>query len=128
MPVLQRSVTGLWAVLRRPLNLALLIGGSVVVTGGYMAAIYFSTRAFGGDLGFQQVGAIYLAASAVAAAAPTPGGLGALEAATIAGLVAAGMPNDIAVPSVFLFRLATFWLPILPGWVTFQYMQREDYL
>ena len=72
--------------------------------------------------------AIYLAASAVAAAAPTPGGLGALEAAAIAGLVAAGMPNDIAVPSVFLFRLATFWLPILPGWVAFQYMEREDYL
>ena len=38
------------------------------------------------------------------------------------------MPNDIAVPSVFLFRLATFWLPILPGWIAFHYMQREDYL
>ena len=128
VPVLERSASGLWAVVRRPLNLALLIGGSVVITGAYMAAMYFSTRAFGGDLGFAQVGAIYLAASAVAAAAPTPGGLGALEAATIAGLVAAGMPNDIAVPSVFLFRLATFWLPILPGWVSFQYMEREDYL
>jgi undecaprenyl-diphosphatase len=128
VPVLERSASGLWAVVRRPLNLVLLLGGSVLVTGGYMAAVYFSTRAFGGELGFVQVSAIYLAASAVAAAAPTPGGLGALEAATIAGLVAAGMPNDIAVPSVFLFRLATFWLPILPGWVCFQYMQREDYL
>jgi undecaprenyl-diphosphatase len=128
VPVLRRSTTGLWAVLRRPLDLALLLGGSAIVTGGYMTAMYFATRAFGGELAFAQVGAIYLAASAVAAAAPTPGGLGALEAATIAGLVAAGMPNDVAVPSVFLFRLATFWLPILPGWITFEWMQRQDYL
>jgi glycosyltransferase 2 family protein len=66
--------------------------------------------------------------SAIASAAPTPGGIGALEAAVIAGLVAAGMPNDIAVPAVFLFRLGTFWFPILPGYAAFNYMQREDYL
>ena len=33
-----------------------------------------------------------------------------------------------AVPTVFLFRLATFWLPILPGWGAFQYLRKEDYL
>lgn len=53
--------------------------------------------------------------SSVAQAAPTPGGLGAMEAALIGGLVAAGMDNSIAVPAVFLYRLATFWLPILSG-------------
>lgn len=66
--------------------------------------------------------------SAVATAAPTPGGLGALEAALIAGLVAAGMENTIAVPAVFLYRLATFWLPILPGWASFTYLRREEYI
>ena len=51
-----------------------------------------------------------------------------VESAVTAGLVAAGMPNDTAVPAVFLFRLGTFWLPILPGYVAFRWMQREDYL
>jgi hypothetical protein len=46
-------------------------------------------------------------------------GFGALEAAVIAGLVAAGMDHTIAVPAVVLYRLATFWLPILPGWAAF---------
>ena len=128
IPVLKRSISGLYAVVRRPTNIALLIGGSVVVTFGNIVAMYFSTLAFGGDLSFAQVGAIYLAGSAIASAAPTPGGIGALEAAVIAGLVAAGMPNDTAVPSVFLFRLATFWLPILPGWGAFTFLRREDYL
>ena len=75
--------------------------------------------AFGGGLPFATVGAVYLVGSAVASAAPTPGGLGAMEAALIGGLVAAGLANDVAVPAVFLFRLATFWLPILPGWLSF---------
>jgi undecaprenyl-diphosphatase len=30
------------------------------------------------------------------------------------------------VPAVFLFRLATFWLPILPGWLAFTWLQRTD--
>ncbi|MET0275745.1 MAG: flippase-like domain-containing protein [Acidimicrobiia bacterium] len=128
LPVVRRSLSGLVAVVRSPANVAMLVGGSVIVTTGYLAAMYLSTRAFGGELTFAQVGAVYLAGATIASVAPTPGGLGALEAAVIAGLVAAGMPNDVAVPSVFLFRIATFWLPILPGWGAFTYLQREDYL
>ncbi|MCU0270145.1 MAG: flippase-like domain-containing protein [Acidimicrobiales bacterium] len=128
IPVIKRSMGGVAAVMRRPGKLALLLGGSTVVTTSYIFAIYFSIRAFGGDLTFAQVGAIYLAGSTVASAAPTPGGLGALEAALIAGFVAAGMDNDVAVPSVFLYRFATFWIPILPGWACFTYLQRNDYI
>jgi uncharacterized membrane protein YbhN (UPF0104 family) len=29
---------------------------------------------------------------------------------------------------VFLYRLVTFWLPVLPGWAAFQWLQRRDYL
>ncbi|HEY3671660.1 MAG TPA: lysylphosphatidylglycerol synthase transmembrane domain-containing protein [Acidimicrobiia bacterium] len=128
VPILKRSISGLFAVVKRPTNILLLLGGSVVVTTGYLTAMYFAVQAFGGDLSFAQVGAVYLVGSAVGSAAPTPGGIGALEAAVIAGLVAAGMPNEIAVPAVFLFRLGTFWLPILPGWGAFRWMQKADYL
>ena len=122
-------VGGLFAVVRRPTNVALLLGGSVardvrlhrrdVLRGRRRSAATLALRPDRRDLprrfGDRERGA-------------DAGGLGALEAAVIAGLVAAGMPNDIAVPSVFLFRLGTFWLPILPGWGAFTYMQREDYL
>jgi undecaprenyl-diphosphatase len=129
VPILRRSVGGLAGTLRRPVKLALVLGGSALVSLGYISALFFSIQAFGGSsLTYAQVGAIYLAASAVAAAAPTPGGLGALEAAVIAGLVAAGVPNQVAVPAVFLYRLATFWVPLLPGWIAFQYLQRAEYV
>ncbi|SFN86347.1 Lysylphosphatidylglycerol synthase TM region [Geodermatophilus obscurus] len=128
VPPLRRSVHGVTAVLRSPGKLALLLGGSAATTLGYLLCLYLSTRALGGGLGVVTVGAVYLAGATIAAAAPTPGGLGALEAALIAGLVGAGMDHTIAVPAVFLFRIATFWLPVLPGWVAFRWLRRSDYV
>ncbi len=128
VPVLGRALSGLAAVIRSPGKIALLLGGSAAVTLGYVFALYFSTVAFGGGLDLAQVGAAYLAGSAIATVAPTPGGLGALEAAVIAGLVGAGMPGTAAVPAVFLFRLVTFWLPILPGWIALNHLRGEDFV
>jgi uncharacterized protein (TIRG00374 family) len=127
-PLLRRSIGGVAHALRNPGKLVLLLGGSAVLTLSYIVCLYLCTRAFGGDLSLATVGAVYLLGAAVAAAAPTPGGLGALEAAVIAGLVAAGMPHTIAVPAVFLYRLATFWLPTLPGWAAFTWLRRSDYV
>ncbi|MGY1621073.1 flippase-like domain-containing protein [Geodermatophilus sp. SYSU D00965] len=128
VPVLRRSVDGVGHALRRPGKVALLLGGSAVITLGYLVCLYLSTRAFGGDLGLATVGAVYLVGAAVGAAAPTPGGLGAVEVALIAGLVAAGMDHTIAVPAVFLYRIATFWLPILPGWAAFVWLRRSEFV
>jgi undecaprenyl-diphosphatase len=38
------------------------------------------------------------------------------------------MPSTEAVPAVFLFRLATYWLPILPGWIAFTQLRRADFV
>ncbi len=128
VPLLRRAVEGVGSAVRRPGKLALLLGGAMVITLGYLVCLYLSTRAFGGGLDLATVGAVYLAGAAIAAAAPTPGGLGALEAALIAGLVAAGMDHTVAVPAVFLYRLATFWLPILTGWAAFAWLRRSEYV
>jgi undecaprenyl-diphosphatase len=128
LPTLRRALGGMTGVLRRPDKLAMLIGGAMVVTTSYLMAMYLSMRAFGGDLPFPTVGAVFLVGAAVGSAAPTPGGLGAVEAALIGGLLAAGLDDTIAVPAVFLYRLCTFWFPILPGWLCFTWLQRHDYI
>jgi hypothetical protein len=71
-------------------------------------------------------GAVYLVGGTVAAATPTPGGVGAVEAALIAGLTATGVPTEQAVPAVLVYRIATFWLPVLPGWLAFTLLTRRD--
>ena len=128
LPIIEAAFDGVTDVLRRPTKVALLLGGSMLVTLAYLTTLYFSLEAFGGGLAFATVGAVFLVGSAVAQAAPTPGGLGAVEAALIAGLVAAGLDNTVAVPAVFLYRLFTFWLPILPGWFCFHWLERNEYL
>ena len=92
----------------------------------YSACLYFSVTAFGSDASFAAVALIYLTAGSVAAAAPTPGGLGAVEAILIAALTGIGIASPIAVAGVFLYRFATFWLPILPGLLAFRWLTARD--
>ncbi len=126
LPLLQRSGSGVAAVARSPLKLLELFGGAVFLTLMNIAALVFSVYAFGTtDVGPVVIGVVFLVGSGVASVAPTPGNLGAVEAALIAGLTTAGVDRDVAVPAVFLFRIFTFWLPILPGWLTFVLLQRR---
>ena len=44
------------------------------------------------------------------------------------GLTLSGLPAEQATSAVLLFRLLTFWLPVLPGWGAFAYLQRREAL
>jgi undecaprenyl-diphosphatase len=119
---LAKAWDGLRTVATKPTKLALLFAGGTLVPLAYLASLVAAIRAFGGDTSVASIGVVYLIGAAVAGAAPTPGGLGAVEAALIAGLTASGLSNEIAVPAVLAFRLATFWIPILPGWLSFNFL------
>jgi undecaprenyl-diphosphatase len=123
---LKRSWTSITTLARSPLRLLALLGGSFGVTLAYICALAAAAAAYDGDASFAQVGAVYLGSSVLAAAAPTPGGLGAMEAALVAGFTGVGIDPGIAVAAVLSYRLATYWLPIVPGWIAFQLMERRN--
>jgi undecaprenyl-diphosphatase len=114
-PVVKKSGEGIVQVATSPLKAVMLLGGAFAMIMSYITALWFSLAAFGGGLGFFEIGVVFLAAQALGQAAPTPGGIGAVEAAMIAAMTALGLEASVAVPTVFLYRVATFWLPILPG-------------
>jgi undecaprenyl-diphosphatase len=122
----RQSVASMATLARSPAKLAELFGGSVGVTVAYIGALYAAVLAFDHSVSFAQVGAVYLGASIIAAAAPTPGGLGAMEAALVAGLTGVGVDSGIAVAAVLSYRLVTYWLPILPGWLSFHSLERHN--
>ena len=122
-PIARKSLSGIALVASNPLKMLALFGGSLAITMSYVFALWYSIAAFGGGLGFVAVTAVYLTGSALAQVAPTPGGIGAAEAALIAGLTAFGLDAAVAVPAVFLFRVATFWLPILPGYLAYKRLE-----
>ena len=128
IPGLKSATASLRQVAQRPGKMFMLFGGSVLITLGYIGALAASIQAFGGGPGVVLVGAVYLGAAAIAAAAPSPGGLGAIEAALVAGLTGVGMQAGPAVSAVLLYRLATYWLPVAPGWLSWRTLLRREYI
>ena len=124
---LRRSWANMRVLARSPSKLVQLVrAASFGVTLAYICALAASVAAFDGDVSFAEVGAVYLGASMIAAAAPTPGGLGALEAGLVAGFTGVGLDTGIAVAAVLCYRLVTYWLPILPGWISFHLLERRN--
>ncbi len=115
IPGLTKARSALGATLRHPARAFQLFGGSALITFSNAIALALTMDAFGRVIPLGKVVAVYLAGAAIASIAPTPGGLGALEAALVAGLTAVGAEAGTAVGGVLVFRLLTFWLPILPG-------------
>lgn len=122
-----RSAIGsIGETLSNPVRVIELFAGSLGITLTYLLAIIAAVEAFGGGPKLTQVAVGYLVAAAIATFAPTPGGLGAFEAAMITILTGFGMSSGAAVSATLSFRLATYWLPILPGWGCFLWMQRHE--
>src|ERR687886_250106 len=78
------------SVFRQPLRAAALLGTSAGLPMSYALALAVSARDFGVDVSFIDVFAVYLGGTAVAAASPTPGNVGAVEVALSAGPGAGG--------------------------------------
>ena len=92
LPGLRSAAVSLRTVAVSPVKLTLLVGGSALITLAYIGGLAASVEAYGGHVGIVEIGAVYLGAAAIAAASPTPGGLGAIEAALVACLTGIGLP------------------------------------
>jgi putative heme transporter len=73
------------------------------------------------EVGWAQVLAVFAFARLVTAIPLTPGGVGVVELALIAGLTAAGGDRAPVVAAVLLFRVLTYVLPIILGGLCYLY-------
>ena len=128
LPALRAGASAIAAIAKTPTKLLALFAGSAIITLSYTVAMIASLNAFGADVAVATAAVVYLAGAAVATAAPTPGGVGATEAALIAGYTVVGVDASTAFAAVLLFRLMTFWLPILPGWLALVWLNRSGRL
>jgi glycosyltransferase 2 family protein len=112
----------------QPLRMTVGVAANLLLTSSYVLALYAALLAVGTHPPLLATAAVFLAGNTVGSIAPTPGGLGAVEAVMTAGLTAIGIPAHEAIPSVLLFRVATFWLPIPAGWVSYLVLERNGTL
>jgi uncharacterized membrane protein YbhN (UPF0104 family)/tRNA A-37 threonylcarbamoyl transferase component Bud32 len=128
-PALGQVIPRLLDVAQKPGKLAEGIGGTLLLTFGYILCLDVCLRAVGTHASFFAIAVVYLTGNALGSIVPTPGGLGAVEVALSGGLTTiAHVPGAYALSAVLLFRLLTFWLPIPIGWVALNSLQRRGAL
>ena len=110
------------------LGLAVGVGGTVLLSMSYILAFAASLWAFDYKLSFTVLAITYLASNTVGSVVPSPGGIGPVEIALTAGLVAAGVPSGVALSTAIVYRLVTFWIPIPIGWLSLQRLQKLGHL
>ena len=111
-----------------PRRAVALFAGAGGVTAAYALGLAAAVQSFGGGVGTGRIVAVYLGSAAVAAAAPTPGGLGPLETGLVVGLRGAGMATGPALGAVLVYRLVTYWLPVVPGVVLYRRLRQRAVL
>jgi len=117
-------ITGLPARLVRERNLMAHTLGqhwrrAVLLSVGRVAFDYFallaSVAAVGGHPRPSLIVVAYVSAVVLALIPITPGGLGFVEAGLTGVLTLAGIPASEAVLATLLYRLASYWLPVIAG-------------
>ena len=84
--------------------------------------------ALGYSLGLGELMVIGISVMLLAGLMPVPGGIGVTEGALVFGMVGAGLDDEVAFAAMVLFRMATFYVPPIWGFLTMRWLQRNDYL
>lgn len=103
-------------------------GGELVTMAGQVACAAFLLKAVGAPVHLAALVVITQLAGAASSVVPVPGGLGAPEAVLIAGLTSIGVPHAPAIVASLLYRMLTYWLPMLPGAGALYDLFRRNYV
>ena len=115
-----RSFRDVRNVIGRPQRLLAALLFSMATTLSYALILYCATLAVNVHISFLQIFLALTATVMALAVTPTPGGVGGAELGLTAALASMGVNAQQALSTALLFRLITFWLPIVPGFITLQ--------
>jgi uncharacterized protein (TIRG00374 family) len=118
--------TQLLSYRHRPLSLVAALSTSVALTLCNVLCLYFCAAALGIHLSFAAVLLVFTFGVGTGAAVPTPGGLGGFEAGLAAGFVAYGIDAGPALAAALLYRLISYWLPLVSGLLAFIVCQKQN--
>lgn len=123
-----RAVSGLKKQLlgygRRPLAVLAALMTSLTLTLCNVWCVFFCLRALHIHLAFTAVLLVFTLGLSIGSTIPTPGGLGGFEAGLAAGFVGYGIDPAAALAAALLYRLLSYWLPLITGAGAFVLCQR----
>lgn len=113
------TVTHLCVVARCPRRGTLLWSGSIGILVLHITTLVAVLHALDQRASIVTVSLVYLAASAIGAIIPGPGGFGGFDVLLASALVASGLTGGYAAAAVIGYRALTVWLPLVPSAATF---------
>jgi undecaprenyl-diphosphatase len=122
---LRRDISKL---LREPGRFAFALVCAMLITSLYAGALYFCAQSAGQTITVLQAFFVLTVGVTAASVTPTPGGIGGAEAGLVAGFVSIGMDSSTALSISLIYRLITFWLPIVPGFIAFHHASEKKYI
>jgi uncharacterized protein (TIRG00374 family) len=125
-------LVNIWAnvktIAAEPHKIVYVLAGSTLAQLLIIMALGASLHAVGQHASIATLITVNTLAAILGGAVPVPGGLGVVEPGLIAGLTAAGVPQDQAVAAVLIQRFFTSYLPPVWGWFTLAWMRRREYV
>ena len=126
LPMAKAYARNLVDVLARPKELAFGIAGALVLNLATGLGFWAALMAFGCHANPIETTFIFLLANTLGSAVPTPGGLGAVEAALSVAFTAVGIPSTIAVSATLVYRIAFYWLRIPVGALAMKWLDKHN--
>ncbi|MCI1673380.1 MAG: flippase-like domain-containing protein [Bifidobacterium tibiigranuli] len=126
LPIIKAYARQLVEVISQPAKMTGCVLGSLmlnITTGlGFWAALL----AFGHPTNPMETIFIFLLANTLGSAVPTPGGLGAVEAALLFAFSSVGVPAAVALSATLLYRVCFYWLRIPLGALAMKWLDRRN--
>jgi uncharacterized membrane protein YbhN (UPF0104 family) len=116
------------AIIKHPKRLALAVLASMGITACYTLTLWASTKSVGINLSIVDIFIAFVAGNAALTVSPTPGGIGGVEAAVTAVIVSANVAPSLALAAVVVYRIVSYWLPIIPGYLAFRLATKDHYV
>ncbi len=118
VPPVVSAASTIWAAVRSPSRLALLILGNFGVSIVYAFVLLACIAAYGGSVDYWSLLAANIGISTIASLVPVPGGNTAVASIGMSGaLVALGVPEAVAVAAILTQQLVVSYIPAFPGWL-----------
>ena len=111
-----------------PIRLLAGLLSSMMITVCFWAILYVTIIALGQSATILQTFIVMTVGVAAASITPTPGGVGGAEAGLVAALTAIDINTEAAISIALVYRIITFWLPIIPGFICFRIALRRRIL
>jgi uncharacterized membrane protein YbhN (UPF0104 family) len=115
-------------VLRSPAAVVRLLAFNLLAELLFSTTIWIVLQAFGQDVSFVDVAIINVAVALFAGLMPVPGGVGVTEGALTAGFVAIGVAEPTAFSAAIAYRMCTFYLPPIWGYLAMRSLRRDGFL